>query len=256
MDPVASSVTASLARQGGRERSARQDLSERWVPALVFATLALVGFGSALKLGRGTCCEPSLGGALLGALDVAHGGLSALFCGLVSLLFLIRRSPGGRRADPLALGVALVGTFVMGLVTTQPSTTGDWRVLALADLLLVGGLAFSIYAVACLGRCFGLAPEARGLVTSGAYRLVRHPLYLGELGAATGALLPVLAPPSVAIFGLFCLCQVGRAVLEERVLTATFPEYATYRRRTPALLPWLRPRARHEPTGTVSISGT
>ena len=42
------------------------------------------------------------------------------------------------------------------------------------------------------------------------------------------------------IFGLFCLCQVTRVMLEERVLAARFPEYIAYRRRTPAVLPWPR----------------
>jgi hypothetical protein len=94
----------------------------------------------------------------------------------------------------------------MGTIAGQPVTAPDRRVLVLADSLLVGGLLFSIYAAASLRRCFGLAPEARELVTSGAYRLVRHPLYLGEFVAATGALLPVLAPLPMLIFGLFCLC--------------------------------------------------
>jgi protein-S-isoprenylcysteine O-methyltransferase Ste14 len=226
-------------------------LGERTMPALLFGTLAIVGGSSALASNRQDLADLSSPVGLLRALQTTHGLLTALFCGQVAALFLLRLVPRGSRAHPLALGLALAGTFVMSAIAMQPRTTGDGTLLVLAELLLVGGLAFSIYAASCLGRCFGLAPEARGLVTSGAYRLVRHPLYLGELGAATGALLPVLSPPSVAIFGLFCLVQLGRAVLEERVLTATFPEYATYRRRTPALLPLPRPRARHEPAGAV-----
>jgi len=54
-------------------------------------------------------------------------------------------------------------------------------------------------------------------------------------------LLPVLAPLTVTIFALSCLCQAARAILEERVLAAAFSEYAEYRRQAPALLPWPRP---------------
>ena len=43
--------------------------------------------------------------------------------------------------------------------------------------------------------------------------------------------------PSV-VFGLFRLLQVHRAALEEAVLSATFPDYARYKQRTPALIPW------------------
>jgi protein-S-isoprenylcysteine O-methyltransferase Ste14 len=78
-------------------------------------------------------------------------------------------------------------------------------------------------------------------VTSGAYRLVRHPVYLGEFVAFIGLLLPVLAPLTLLIFSAFCLLQAVRARLEEQVLAATFPDYAAYRRRTPAVLPWPRP---------------
>ena len=216
-------------------------LADQLLPALLFGGLALASASSALSPGRHGPVTPSLPAGLVDVLDVAHPILSALFCGLVAALFLVRHPPRGERARPSALAVALAGTFVMGVISVQPPTTQDWRVLALADSLLAGGLAFSIYAAASLRRCFGLAPEARGLVTSGAYRLVRHPLYLGELVAAVGALLPVLGPLPILVFGIFCLCQVTRAVLEERTLAAAFPEYVDYRRRTPALVPWPRP---------------
>ena len=195
---------------------------------------------------------PDVGGRLIAAaepatrlvclLELAGGVLAMLFCGLVAMLLLGRRAPRGTRAGPLVMAVALAGTFLMNGVLVQPITTGDWRVLALADGLLIVGLAGAIYAAASLGPCFGLAAEARGLVTTGAYRLVRHPLYLGEVVAALGALLPALSPMTAVVYGAFCLCQAVRAGQEERALVATFPGYAEYRRRTPALLPWPRSR--------------
>jgi protein-S-isoprenylcysteine O-methyltransferase Ste14 len=166
---------------------------------------------------------------------------------LIARLFLIRGAPRGDRAGPPARAVAVLGTFIMGAVAVQPPTTHDWPVLALSDALLVGGLAFQNYAAASLGGSFAPAAEARDLVTSGAYRLVRHPIYLGELVAATGALLPVLTPLMTVIFAVFCLSQIGRVVLEERVLTAAFSQYREYCRRTPVLLPWPRPKSRARP---------
>ena len=42
------------------------------------------------------------------------------------------------------------------------------------------GLIIMVIGLASLGRSFGIMPRARGLVQSGLYRWVRHPIYLGE----------------------------------------------------------------------------
>ncbi len=184
--------------------------------------------------------EPSAQGSVVHVLALGHAVLGVVFMVLLTILFVIRRTPISQRAAPIQMLTALGGTFIMWIALAQPSTIDDWRVLALADLLMIVGLAFTIYALGALRACFGLAPEARGLVTSGAYRWVRHPVYVGEFVIFFGALLPVLAPLTVVIFCLFCLLQARRAQLEEAVLSATFPEYAVYSQQTPALLPWAR----------------
>jgi protein-S-isoprenylcysteine O-methyltransferase Ste14 len=214
-------------------------VADRLAPAVVFGALAIASGSRAVTAVARSPSEPTLLAGLVQGLDIVHHLLTFLFCSLVAALFLVRRAPQGSRAQPLAMAVALAGTVVMSAVVVQPVTTQDWRVLALADVLLALGLLISIYAAASLRDCFGVAPEARGLVTTAAYRFARHPLYLGEGIAALGLLLPVLAPPATLIFSIFCLCQLTRARLEERALAAAFPEYAAYRSRTPALLPRL-----------------
>ena len=213
-------------------------LTDRWVPALLFAAAAGArGASVPGAAGRLVAAEDTAAG-LTSVFELAGDVLAVLFCALVATLYLGRRAPRGRRAGSLAMATALAGTVLMNGILGRPVATADWWIVALADGMLAAGLALSIYAAASLGACFGLAAEARGLVTIGAYRLVRHPLYLGELIAALGALLPVLAPSTALVYGAFCLCQTARAVLEERTLAATYPNYADYRRRTPALLPW------------------
>jgi protein-S-isoprenylcysteine O-methyltransferase Ste14 len=217
---------------------------DRGLPALLFGALAITKVKGLAQL-LATPVDPGFQPWLAHALTLGHGVLTLAFTGLLTVLFLTRRTRVGGRAGPLTMTVAVMGTFIMWVALAQPTTTNDWRVLAVSDVLAGVGLAFSMYALGALRFCFGLAPEARGLVTSGAYRLVRHPVYLGEFVALLGALLPVLAPLTVLIFVAFCMLQGLRAVLEESVLSATFPEYALYRQRTPALLPWPRGLALH-----------
>ena len=237
--------SGAAGRRGGAP--APSLLADRWLPALLFAAAVGARGPGILDLLFRPPAGADLSSWLLYLLEVTGGMLAVLFCSLVATLFLGRcTTPRGDRAGPRAIAVALVGTFLMSGVVAQPVTSRDWRLLALADGLLAGGLAFSIYSAAGLGLCFGLAAEARGLVTTGAYRLVRHPLYLGELVAGFGLLLPVLAPPTALAYAAFCACQAARAALEERALEAAFPEYADYRRRTPALLPWPRSRPGRE----------
>jgi protein-S-isoprenylcysteine O-methyltransferase Ste14 len=79
-----------------------------------------------------------------------------------------------------------------------------------------------------------------GLVIRGPYRLVRHPVYLGELISILGMVVATLSP---ALFGLFLATialQYWRTINEERALAEVFPEYGEYRRETPRLVPFLR----------------
>lgn len=176
-------------------------------------------------------------------LDLVHQTVAFLFFALITVLCLTRKQPRGNRAGFVPLLIALSGTFIIAVPAMQPVTTDEPGALIAANVLVVSGLIFTLYAVGSLGSSFGIAPEARGLVTGGAYRMVRHPVYLGEFIAALGVFLPVLSPLTVGIFIAFCALQLARIRLEEGVLRVAFPEYDVYRQKVPALFPWPRPAA-------------
>jgi protein-S-isoprenylcysteine O-methyltransferase Ste14 len=181
--------------------------------------------------------------------DTLHGQaqllqeiVTVVFLALVVLLFAIRRRPiADVHASLIPGAVALVGTFLLNVVAYLPveDTTSTEALLASSAIVIVGTL-WTIWSLATLGRCFGLFPEVRGLVQRGPYRLVRHPVYLGELISAVGLLVAKPHPLIVLIFAAFVALQFGRTVYEEQALTTAFPaEYPPYARRVARLIPGL-----------------
>jgi protein-S-isoprenylcysteine O-methyltransferase Ste14 len=117
--------------------------------------------------------------------------------------------------------------------------------LALSGCLLaLAGAALVLRCRAELGPAWSFVPKAdqgTGLVTTGPYRLVRHPIYLGLALLAVGE---ALAFGSWAAL-MIVLSGIGptfawRARAEEKLLSGTFGErYAVYRQRTKMIIPHL-----------------
>jgi protein-S-isoprenylcysteine O-methyltransferase Ste14 len=102
------------------------------------------------------------------------------------------------------------------------------------------GAALSIWAISYLRRSFGLRTAVRDLVTSGPYRWVRHPLYVGEIVHIFGIAILSGTPVGLYLFIVALGLQVGRARIEERKFLRTVPDYARYRKSTGFLWPRLR----------------
>src|SRR5204862_6996301 len=131
--------------------------------------------------------------------------------------------------------VALVGTVCLCLVGFLPAApAASPATLLSSSAVVILGILFAAWSLAFLGRCFGMFPEVRGLVLRGPYRVVRHPVYLGEIVAALGLLVVKPHPLIVAVFAVFVALQYGRTIYEERALAAAYPDdYPAYARRVP-----------------------
>jgi len=146
---------------------------------------------------------------------------------LVVALTVFRRSATIVDRTWKARGLTAVATFGAPLVRPGGAPLADETVtLAIAGL----GLIFVVLGKLSLGRSFGLAPANRGVVSTGMYRLVRHPIYLGYLVTHLGF---VAANPTPWNIGLLLTADVAlmfRAVCEEQTL-AQDAAYRAYQSR-------------------------
>jgi len=95
--------------------------------------------------------------------------------------------------------------------------------------LWMTGMVAAVWTLWQLRYSFSLAPQARELVCSGAYRLARHPIYAAYLLQYIGIWFGRMTLPfGVAILAWMVLIT-ARIHYEEKVLESTFPQYAEYR---------------------------
>ena len=171
---------------------------------------------------------------------------SISFAALIAIVYIIRRPPLNGRHDLPAVVVAMYASFVLlalnpflKFMAIELERLPDWA-LIVSNVLVAFGTAFSVYALMYLRLNFSILPEARGITTSGPYRLVRHPVYLGEILGATGLAISLPSLLTVLVLVSFVGAQLLRTVMEERVLSSTLEGYAEYAARTPRLFPFLK----------------
>ena len=145
----------------------------------------------------------------------------------VVVAYLVRRPA---RAVTTRMGdwlLAFGGTF--GGVLLRPyGAHPQWGVRIGLVVQLIGVL-IGVVAYLTLGRSFGFAAANRGLVTRGPYSVVRHPIYASYLLALSGYLLQSISVRNAMVVVFVVSCDMGRAVVEERVL-ASGEQYEAYRR--------------------------
>lgn len=167
----------------------------------------------------------------------------------IAALFSAGNLSPGEREDRSNRWV-IAAFFVLGLASAYVPAYADRNDIWTIDgdavrwigviLFIVGGI-LRLWPVFVLGRRFsGLVAiqHDHALVTNGAYRIIRHPSYLGLIVGSLGWVLGFRSVIGVLLVALMLVPLVARMNSEERLLREQFgDEYDAYRARTARLVP-------------------
>lgn len=130
-----------------------------------------------------------------------------------------------------------------------PPSARFWMVIVGA-LLYFPGMAFTLWGRLALGKNYFVSTgfgaqlfEDHQLITSGPFAIVRHPMYVGLILAAMGAV-AIYMTWTTLYFALFAPLTLVRANREEHALAEEFGEqWRDYCKRVPAFIPYLQKRS-------------
>lgn len=137
--------------------------------------------------------------------------------------FYAKRQPA-KSYDRTGLWLGIIAAF---LPTFSTVDSAPWFLLVPA----LAGYGLILWSLFTLGTRFGIAPADRGLTCQGPYRILRHPMYLGELVFRVAI---VFCSTNVLFAGLMALTlvviQCWRILREEKMIDG----YTCYTR----VVPW------------------
>ncbi len=141
-------------------------------------------------------------------------GLLALHALLVAAALAHQRA-AKTQANPIDQGVAwLSAALPLTLRLTNETLTGQ-----VTNLI---GLGLTTWALLTLGqgRAFSVAPADRGLIATGPYQFIRHPMYAGELLSVTGVVFwGSFSVWNLLVLGLLFISLLRRIRVEEQMVS-------------------------------------
>jgi protein-S-isoprenylcysteine O-methyltransferase Ste14 len=201
------------ARTDDRPKAEERDLADRGARILIIALFSFM----AVRIGADFLATGRLTGLLLLGSEA-----------LVVVLTVFRRAPAV--VDRSVRARALTALSLLGPPLVKPSVVAPLAPEVLTVGLSAIGLLIVIGGKISLGRSFGLIPANRGIVSTGLYRLVRHPIYLGYLITHLAFVAANPTAWNIALLLTADIALLARAVCEEHTL-ARDEAYRSYQTR-------------------------
>jgi protein-S-isoprenylcysteine O-methyltransferase Ste14 len=203
-------VTSPAADTRASARGGQSDAADRIARLVIIALFSFM----AVRIGADYLETGRLTGLLLLASEA-----------LVVVLTVFRRMPV--IVDRSLEARVLTALSVLGPPMVRPALLEPLMPEAMTVAFSACGLLVVIGGKLSLGRSFGLMPANRGIVSSGLYRIVRHPIYMGYLVTHAAFIAANPSPWNLVVLVMADTALLARALCEERTL-ARDPEYRQY----------------------------
>ena len=154
--------------------------------------------------------------------------VSSVTVSLVLIVTMIlRRTPKRVTLNPAYWLLAFFATYWPLLILAILQQGRPVVPSSISDTIAICALAVTLWARFSLGRNIGFVPAQRDIVTGGAYRYMRHPIYAGVFLGSFALALRAYTPRNAGLLGLGALLFVIKSFIEENFLRAD-PQYAAY----------------------------
>lgn len=110
-------------------------------------------------------------------------------------------------------------------------------------LFIAPGLIIIYFGIKQLGGSLTVHPQPKSdakLIETGLYKVVRHPIYTGLLLATFGSVVQSMAVVKLFVWLILVVVLNYKARWEEKLLSATYANYADYMTRTGRFVPRLK----------------